>query len=241
MTDPGTTPAWLSDDEPFEEEQSRAQVASVLRVLGGEPQRVLELGCGGGRVLIPIAAAGHAVTGIDIDRDAVARCRERSAAYADRVSLVECDFLRDSWPTPPARPGADAAYEAILLLGNTLMTLTDPDDVVALFNRAASCLSPDGVFLIDDIAGCFWPELTEGNWQSGLSDDGAMQMIWHPRDTLFTIRLGDCVDTEGWTMKPDDRLFRLWTAWLLRMIAERAGLSEPQTADEHVLAVMRRG
>lgn len=240
MADHHSAPPWLAEDEPFDEEQSRAQVASVLTVLGQSPRRVLELGCGGGRVLAPVAAAGHYVTGVDFDDDAIERCRSRARAQQDRVRLVLADFRRDPWPTPTPGEAQHDRYDAVLLLGNTLMTLTEIDEAVNLFSLAAAHLTPEGLFLLDDIAGCFWPELTEGNWQSGLSDDGAMQLIWHPRDTLFTIRMGDQVDLDSWDMKPTDRLFRLWTESLLSLIAERAGLSEPETAEEHVLAVMRR-
>lgn len=243
-------PPWLAEDEPFDVDQSRAQVASVLAILdelSPEPDRdraqrhVLELGCGGGRVLIPVAASGHHVVGVDFNAEAVERCRRRSHAYRSRVQLVHADFRRDDWPQADAKEGsAGGGYDAVLLLGNTLMTLTEVDEAIALFSRAADNLAPHGVFIIDDMAGCFWPELTEGNWQSGLSEDSSMQLVWHPRDTLFTIRLGDQVDPDAWELKPSDRVFRLWTAALLAMVAKQAGLSEPQTADEFVLAVMHR-
>jgi SAM-dependent methyltransferase len=240
MTDQQTIPPWLAEEEPFDEDQSRAQVDSVLRLLGQSPRRILELGCGGGRVLIPLAAAGHHVTGIDFDADALGRCGKRSSMYQDRVQLRHMDFLHDPWPSPQSGDAHDGGrYDAVLLLGNTLMTLTAIDDAIALFSRAADHLKHEGVFLIDDVPGCFWPELTEGNWQSGLSEDGSMQMIWHPRDTLFTIRLGASVDGESWSLRSDDRLFRLWTESLISMVASRSGLSEPKTADEHILMVMR--
>jgi SAM-dependent methyltransferase len=234
---------WLSEDEPFDLELSRAQVEGVLMALGDSPRRVLELGCGSGRVLEPVARAGHHVVGIDRVGEVLSRCRDRCEGMDDRVRLIRADFLREAWNDllgdEAGHRGDEARFDAILLLGNTLMTLTDLDQSVTLFRRVSEHLAPGGVFLIDDLPGCFWPELTEGNWQSGLTEDGQMQLIWHRRDTIFTIRMGEAVDADSWVLKPDDRRFRLWTSSLLSMVAQRAGLSEPRTTEDHVLTEMQ--
>jgi len=57
---------------------------------------VLELGCGTGRLLIPIAQAGFAIAGVDLSRAMLARCREKLAAQAPavqkRATLLRCDI-----------------------------------------------------------------------------------------------------------------------------------------------------
>jgi len=54
---------------------------------------VLDLGCGTGRMLLPIARAGRAVVGLDASRQMLARCREKLAAEPEvvraRVTLHE--------------------------------------------------------------------------------------------------------------------------------------------------------
>src|ERR687886_680839 len=59
---------------------------------------VLELGCGTGRVLLPMARAGATVVGLDGSREMLARCRAKlqaeSEATRDRVTLREGD-VRD--------------------------------------------------------------------------------------------------------------------------------------------------
>lgn len=66
---------------------------SMAREAGG---RVLELGCGTGRVLIPIARAGLAITGVDRSPAMLKRCREKIAreprGVRDRVTLIEGDM-----------------------------------------------------------------------------------------------------------------------------------------------------
>lgn len=52
------------------------------RLLGIEPSwTFFEFGCGGGAQLVPLAAHGHRVVGVDVSPEVLGRCRE----YADRV------------------------------------------------------------------------------------------------------------------------------------------------------------
>lgn len=44
----------------------------------GDP--ILELGCGTGRLLIPIASSGFKITGMDLSEPMLARCREKLVA-----------------------------------------------------------------------------------------------------------------------------------------------------------------
>src|SRR5437867_649860 len=61
----------------------------------GEGSAVLELGCGTGRVLVPLARAGHVVTGIDSSANMLDRCRtnleKEPPAVRTRVSLHQAD------------------------------------------------------------------------------------------------------------------------------------------------------
>lgn len=63
---------------------------ALARRTGGP---VLEIGCGTGRVLVPLAKAGFEVTGVDIDPRMLARARDRVArsGVGDRAKLVEAD------------------------------------------------------------------------------------------------------------------------------------------------------
>ena len=55
---------------------------------------VLELACGTGRVLVPMAQEGHRITGVDMAPGMLAICRERVRALglADRVTLVSANM-----------------------------------------------------------------------------------------------------------------------------------------------------
>ena len=60
----------------------------------GDP--LLELGCGTGRVLLPLAEAGNRVCGLDLSPHMLARCREKlaraPAAVQQRVRLLPGDM-----------------------------------------------------------------------------------------------------------------------------------------------------
>ena len=92
--------------------------------------RVLELGCGTGRVLIPTARAGVHVTGLDLSPHMLAICRERLArepeAVRSRVQLAQGDMrsfdLGATFPlvTLPFRP-----FQHLLTVGDQLSCLSN--------------------------------------------------------------------------------------------------------------------
>jgi len=96
---------------PYNEREDVAFFVGMALQAGGP---VLELGCGTGRVLLPVARAGCAITGLDLSPAMLAICRDKVAAepadVAARVRLVQgdmCDFdlgRRFALITIPFRP-----------------------------------------------------------------------------------------------------------------------------------------
>jgi SAM-dependent methyltransferase len=85
--------------------------------------RLLELGCGTGRVLVPLAQAGHAITGLDIDGRMLRFLSTRlDPGLVTRVSLLQADLSAfhlaerftsifspcNTWSTLPAATRQDA-------------------------------------------------------------------------------------------------------------------------------------
>ncbi|MHC4991376.1 MAG: class I SAM-dependent methyltransferase [Planctomycetota bacterium] len=236
MTTAGHPGDGLDDLEPFDAEFSATQIDALLTIMGTTRRRVLDLGCGSGRVAIPLARHGHQVTGIDHDPTALRRCRD-ALADADRtleVRLLEADFAK-VWPEDLG------SFDVVCCLGNTMMTVVDVDEAVDLLARVASRLEPDGCFVMDDVPHLFWPELAEGHWQSGVSEDGTMQMIWTPGDAVFVLRTGRDVDPDDWRIRASDRRLRLWSWGALRLTGRLAGLSAMERRERGGLLIMRRG
>jgi SAM-dependent methyltransferase len=104
---------------------------------------VLELGCGTGRLLVPLAATGLPLTGVDISPALLemARAKLVAVSQSEAVLLVQAE-LREL--DLPARDYAFAFFTS-----NTLMHLADAGDQLAVLQRVAAHLRTGGLLLID--------------------------------------------------------------------------------------------
>ncbi|MDY7039997.1 MAG: class I SAM-dependent methyltransferase [Chloroflexota bacterium] len=105
---------------------------------------VLELGCGTGRVLVPLARAGYAVTGLDNSPAMLARARQRLSAQSPQVraraNLIQADVREFAL--------AQRYTMAVFALNGFMHLLTLEDQL-----RALRCirrhLVPGGTFVLD--------------------------------------------------------------------------------------------
>jgi SAM-dependent methyltransferase len=118
-------------------------IAAILALAEESGGPVLELGCGTGRLLLPLAQAGHSVTGVDISPALldVARRKLAQTGPPGQVTLAEGD-LRSF-----ALPRRDFAFA--FCTSNTLMHLTTPQDQQTALANAARHLRPGGLLLVD--------------------------------------------------------------------------------------------
>jgi SAM-dependent methyltransferase len=107
---------------------------------------IVELCSGSGRITLPLAAAGYAVTGVDHDPAMVARARHQLAAagegIASRVRLVEGDLF-----TTPVE-GAGMFGLAILPL-NSILLLGGPREQRQSIAVMADLVAPGGLVVVD--------------------------------------------------------------------------------------------
>lgn len=106
----------------------------------GEAPEVVELGCGTGRLLLPMLDAGAHVVGIDREPAMLALARERVAPYGDRARLVEGDMQRFAL-------GQQADLVVIGL--NTFMHLLTTAEQLDCLRAAHRQLRAAGVLFID--------------------------------------------------------------------------------------------
>jgi SAM-dependent methyltransferase len=177
---------------------------------------VLELGCGTGRVLLPVMMAGFQVTGVDISDGLLAVAQEKLARSSrpEGATLVEAD-LRDF---DLSRRDFGFAF----CTSNTLMHLTTPSDQLSVLNNAHRHLRQGGLLFLD----LFNPDMSrllEVNGLVELADEwddtgtGAHVLKWSVctidlaeqlRDTLF-------IYEEVW---PDGRSKRTLCPFVLRYL-----------------------
>jgi len=103
---------------------------------------LLELACGTGRLLVPLAQAGCEITGVDISPAllAVARRKIEAAGLQQRVTLVEAD-MRDFRLSRHFR----LAFVAI----NSFMHLLTTEDQLQALRCWREHLAPDGLLILD--------------------------------------------------------------------------------------------
>ncbi len=104
----------------------------------------LEVACGTGRVLIPLARSGHRITGLDLSPQMVERCRRKLAAEPDevreRVTLVQADMTSFDL-------GRRFALVALPFRG--FQHLTSVGRQMACLSRCHAHLTPGGRLVLD--------------------------------------------------------------------------------------------
>jgi len=119
-------------------------IGFILALAARNRGPVLELGCGTGRVLLPLARAGCRVTGVDNSVAMLDRARRRlakePASVRDRVSLLAGDMTRAML--------APATFELAIVPYNTLMHLA-PAEGAAAIRAIARQLRPGGCLFLD--------------------------------------------------------------------------------------------
>lgn len=107
-------------------------------VRGGGP--ALELACGTGQLVVPIAARGIHAAGIDLSRPMLDAAARRAEAAGVALRLVEADMR-----------GFDLGerFATVFVARNSLLHLHTTDDLRACFHAVRRHLLPGGAFVFD--------------------------------------------------------------------------------------------
>jgi SAM-dependent methyltransferase len=177
--------------------------------------RVLELGCGSGRLLAPLAAAGNRVVGIDSSAAMLQRARARlqHAVARGEVSLVQGDMqdVSDLVPGP---------FDLVIIPLNGLLHLDDPAAQRRTLEQAGQVLRPGGLLAVDvlhaipDALAAFDGRVMhEGSWE----DEGGVVAKFSSRTVDWTNQL---IDSEVWydQVSADGALTRHRTEFPMRWV-----------------------
>jgi ubiquinone/menaquinone biosynthesis C-methylase UbiE len=123
---------------------ARRDVAFWQRLAAAQEGRVLELGCGTGRIAVPVARAGVRLTGLDRSPEMLARARQRlrRARLGSRATLVRGDIRFLPFR---GRPG----FALVMAPYGILQSLTRERDLRSTLESVARVLRRGGLFAID--------------------------------------------------------------------------------------------
>jgi 2-polyprenyl-3-methyl-5-hydroxy-6-metoxy-1,4-benzoquinol methylase len=127
----------FTDPENYDREcgaigEEGAFFLDLVRRSGGP---VLDIGCGTGRLAIPLAHEGFAVTGVDLSENMLAQARTKSADLA--VDWVRGDMREMAL----AR-----RYRSAFMAGHAFQAMLTDGEQRALFDGVARHLEPGGLF-----------------------------------------------------------------------------------------------
>ncbi|MDN4175097.1 class I SAM-dependent methyltransferase [Nocardioides sp. SOB77] len=101
---------------------------------------VLELGCGTGRKLVPIASDGHPCTGLELSPAMLDEARRRADERALAVEWVQGD-MRDF--------DLGRTFDVVIVAANSLLHLHETADLLRCLRAVRAHLAPGGRFVLD--------------------------------------------------------------------------------------------
>ena len=102
--------------------------------------RVLELGCGTGHKLIPIASDGHPCAGLDFSSDMLAEAQRKANERGVPVEWVQGDMRAFD---------LGRTFDFVFIAANSLLHLHAAQDLVSCFRSVRSHLAPGARFVFD--------------------------------------------------------------------------------------------
>ena len=96
--------------------------------------KVLDIGCGAGRVLIHLRNCGHEVVGIDLAPGAVAACKKIGIKEVHLMSAADLKF-------------SVADFDTVVMYGNNFGVLGDDDSIIKMLRTIHRITSNDGIII----------------------------------------------------------------------------------------------
>ncbi len=192
--------------------------------------RVLELGCGTGRVSLPLARAGVKLVGVDRSEQMLARAARRARSLKPpagksrrrRLPLLRADIR--------ALPFADAAFSAVIAPYGILQSLTSDRDLKATLDAVARVVKPGGIFgldLVPDVPN--WKEYSQRIQMRGKAARGThltlLESVRQDRRQKLTVFEQTYVERRGKAITEHrfDLTFRTLPITVMRRRLEKAG------------------
>jgi SAM-dependent methyltransferase len=163
----------------------RTDVQLWDRLAAENPGPVLELGCGTGRVLLPLAESGRPVEGLDASADMLARCRALAQARGLAPILHRADMVDFA---------LNRRFGLIFCAAGTFTLLAEPGAMEAALARARAHLAPGGLLaLAMDAPGPASDAAVVARDMTRESDGARLRCILDPLES-------ECDEVQRWHM-----------------------------------------
>jgi len=232
-----------------------ADIDAILELANEQGGTVAELGCGTGRILLPLAQMGASVTGIDLSPALLMVARRKlEAAGVSSATLIEGDLRHSLLP-------ADSVNLAICT-SNTLMHLSTPEDQQQALVEAYRMLAPGGLLFVD----LFNPDLERLFAVAGVQEfadrwrtpEGGEVIKWSVRhvdpaaqiqETLFiyeetavdgTVRKTNCHFTLRYLWRNEGELMLRAAGFTVEEVWGDFDASEYESGSEHLIFLARK-
>ena len=162
-------------------------VAAKLEV--GPDDRLIEIGCGPGNLLIPLSFMAQSAVGMDHPEV----CRFLRSRIGDpKIQTIDCNFF-------DYEPDEHAAFDKVLIY-SVMNTLSDQEEAVKFVDKAVGLIAPGGRLLLGDIANAdrkarFLTSASgkafEAEWRKELAASPEAVMISNPPSNESVFRPND--------------------------------------------------
>lgn len=130
--------------EYYDSKETQTYDYELFLELLGAPKKVLGICCGTGRILLPLAKAGHEMHGIDISCHMLSRLMKKADGVTN-IHIQLDNVLTADWKTD---------FDVVLLEGNIIINIEGSKDYKKdqqlLIKKAFEALKPGGYLLMDN-------------------------------------------------------------------------------------------
>ena len=145
----------------------------LLSLMDEKPRNILEVCCGSGRMLVPLAKAGHKVSGFDADEFMLAKIPDKAKGL-ENIGWHKADAVSSDWGD---------GFGLVVLGANILYSITSDMDYAKaqelFIKKAAAALVPGGYVFIDYRPGGHF--VTQNELSTSKSGDSLT--IWEGTDS----------------------------------------------------------
>lgn len=145
---------------------------------------VLELGCGTGQKLMPIALDGHPSVGLDLSAEMLAEAARKADDRGVTVEWVQGDMRSFD---------VGRSFDLVYSAGNSLLHLHEAEDLVSCFRSVRQHLAPGGRFVFD----VFNPSVAMLAGADGVRRTRESLSFTHPERGEVTLDVAEVYDAQA--------------------------------------------